>query len=379
MPGGGRTRPGPRPPRRRAVVELDHDRARAATRPPAARSGRRRRPPRAPRAPARRRTAPPREQPLAAMTASPRAERRPGLRQLDADDAAAEDREPLRDLVGRGRLAVRPRARSRSPSMAGSSARGARWRRRRPCAPRASRRPTTTRRSPSSWPRPRSSATPRSSSQAAARVVEVWITSSRRRSTPPRRAARSPSPERARPRRDSPGRSSAFDGMQAQNEHSPPTSRSSTIATASPVWPSRPRPPRRRRRRRSPPRRTPARSLPSVSAGPIWSSVDVTGAGVRDAGQAASGRRAGSRCRSRSLLVGQAAVRRHLDGTGAEVLLRQGADDPVRALGRIDRWYAFADESGWHECGAVECAVAAERDSEDRRSPDSGPPSANTL
>ena len=30
------------------------------------------------------------------------------------------------------------------------------------------------------------------------------------------------------------GRSSAFEGMHAQNEHSPPTSRSSTIATSSP-------------------------------------------------------------------------------------------------------------------------------------------------
>ena len=36
------------------------------------------------------------------------------------------------------------------------------------------------------------------------------------------------------------GRSSAFDGMQAQNEHSPPTSRSSTRATSKPASPSRP-------------------------------------------------------------------------------------------------------------------------------------------
>jgi hypothetical protein len=36
------------------------------------------------------------------------------------------------------------------------------------------------------------------------------------------------------------GRSSDFDGMQAQNEHSPPTRRSSTTATASPPSPSRP-------------------------------------------------------------------------------------------------------------------------------------------
>ena len=36
------------------------------------------------------------------------------------------------------------------------------------------------------------------------------------------------------------GRSSAFDGMHAQNEHSPPTSRSSTIATLSPSSARRP-------------------------------------------------------------------------------------------------------------------------------------------
>ncbi len=36
------------------------------------------------------------------------------------------------------------------------------------------------------------------------------------------------------------GRSSAFDGMQAQNEHSPPTFRSSTIATRRPPSASRP-------------------------------------------------------------------------------------------------------------------------------------------
>ena len=40
--------------------------------------------------------------------------------------------------------------------------------------------------------------------------------------------------------RTSPGRSSAFDGMQAQKEHSPPTLRSSTIATSSPASASRP-------------------------------------------------------------------------------------------------------------------------------------------
>ena len=39
-----------------------------------------------------------------------RAERGPRLRELDADDAAAEDDEALRDLLGRRRLAVRPRA-----------------------------------------------------------------------------------------------------------------------------------------------------------------------------------------------------------------------------------------------------------------------------
>ena len=38
----------------------------------------------------------------------------------------------------------------------------------------------------------------------------------------------------------SPGRSSPFDGMQAQKEHSPPTLRSSTIATSRPASASRP-------------------------------------------------------------------------------------------------------------------------------------------
>ena len=38
----------------------------------------------------------------------------------------------------------------------------------------------------------------------------------------------------------SPGRRSAFDGMHAKKEHSPPTSRSSTIATETPFSPSRP-------------------------------------------------------------------------------------------------------------------------------------------
>ena len=68
--------------------------------------------------------------------------------------------------------------------------------------------------------------------------------SSRRASTAatsssPRAASAAPGTRRASASA-SYGRSSAFEGMHAQNEHSPPTSRSSTIATLSPCSARRP-------------------------------------------------------------------------------------------------------------------------------------------
>ena len=64
------------------------------------------------------------------------------------------------------------------------------------------------------------------------------MTSSRRSSTAvtsssPDAACAAPGTRRASAS-TSPGRSSALDGMHAQNEHSPPTFRSSTIATSQP-------------------------------------------------------------------------------------------------------------------------------------------------
>src|SRR5262245_31768679 len=51
--------------------------------------------------------------------------------------------------------------------------------------------------------------------------------------------------------------------------------------------------------------------------------------------------------------------------TSAEVGLRQVADDPVRALGRIERGHALADEPGRHEQARLEAAVAGQSDAED--------------
>ena len=80
--------------------------------------------------------------------------------------------------------------------------------------------PTATRRSPSSRPSPRKSSIPRSSSQGSwTESSRSWITSSRRSSTAcgsssPLTAALTPGTRRASAS-SSPGRSSAFDGMQA--------------------------------------------------------------------------------------------------------------------------------------------------------------------
>ena len=89
------------------------------------------------------------------------AERLEGLRHLDADDAAAEDDQPLRDLLGDRRLAVGPRAvdRVQARRSAASSAAS-------PVARKTARlasissSPTVTRRSPESRPWPRISVDP---------------------------------------------------------------------------------------------------------------------------------------------------------------------------------------------------------------------------
>jgi hypothetical protein len=105
--------------------------------------------------------------------------------------------------------------------------------------------PTLTVRSPVIVPVPRSSVMSRSSSHGSCEESSrSWITSSRRSSTActaslPVMASAAPG-IRCASASASYGRSSAFDGMHAQNEHSPPTSRSSTMATFKPLSPSRP-------------------------------------------------------------------------------------------------------------------------------------------
>ena len=149
-----------------------------------------------------------------------RAERRPRLAELDADDAAAEDEQPLGNGARRRAETVRPRrARRRARGSAGSSApvpvastiawrACARCRRRRSCA-RRSRRAL-----------PRSNVTPRSSSHGTCtESSRSWITWSRRlktasTSSSPVAASAAPGMRRASSSASA-GRSSAFDGMHA--------------------------------------------------------------------------------------------------------------------------------------------------------------------
>ena len=166
-----------------------------------------------------------------------RAERRPRLRHLDADDAAAEHEEPRaappsRSSPRRSSTAAR---RARPGTSAGSSP-SCRSRRRPPSRAPSTVAPTTTRRSPSSRPCPRTSETPRSVSHG------TWR--SRRGRGSPRRGGR------ARPGTSSgpvatPGtrRASARELDRPQQRlrgHAriegalPPTRRSSTIATSRP-------------------------------------------------------------------------------------------------------------------------------------------------
>ena len=112
-----------------------------------------------------------------------RAERRPRLRHLDADDPAAEHEEPRRHLLRRRRLDVRPRLRlgetrdrGSSPELpvATTTARRARARRRRPHTPLAVEPPVAA--------HERDAALGRATG-AASESSRSWITSSRRAST----------------------------------------------------------------------------------------------------------------------------------------------------------------------------------------------------
>ncbi len=147
--------------------------------------------------------------------------------------------------LGRRRVAVGPRL---APRAGRRSAGASAWCRRRGSprgaprsSPRRRRRGAARRAGPSRG----TASMSRSSSQGSwALSSRSWMISSRRSSTartsscparpPPRRGCAAP------PRAPRAGRSSAFEGMHAQKEHSPPTLRSSTIATSRPPWASRP-------------------------------------------------------------------------------------------------------------------------------------------
>ena len=125
------------------------------------------------------------EQPLPAVDERhPSAERRPRLRQLDADDAAAEHEETRGHLLRGRRLDVRPRLRVAQARDVGDRRRAAGRDDDRP--PRAEHVVADARRAvrPSSRPCPRTSVTPRSSSHGSCEESSrSWITSSRRAST----------------------------------------------------------------------------------------------------------------------------------------------------------------------------------------------------
>ena len=158
-----------------------------------------------------------------------RAERRPRLRQLDADDAAAEHEQLAGHLLRRRRLAVRPRrAPRRGPGSAASPRRAGRDDDRLAAPPARRRRPSTAARRRAAPGRARAS-TPRSSSHGTWRVVRrSWITSSRRASTAgtssrggrwPRPRPAPASPRRAARR----GAAAPSTACTRRSEHSPPT------------------------------------------------------------------------------------------------------------------------------------------------------------
>ena len=168
------------------------------------------------------------------------AEAADGLGQLDADGAAAEHEQPARDRLHRGRLAVGPEAVEvaqpgdrrddgvgavREHDVRGRVARAADLDRAgagEPAGPAQQRDALLG--EPALLPR--------------VRVVGDHEVAVRERGVDVD-LARWP-PPRARPCTASPGRSSVFDGMHAQYEHSPPTSSRSTMATRSPPSASAP-------------------------------------------------------------------------------------------------------------------------------------------
>ena len=184
------------------------------------------------------------DQPLAAVHERHlRAQGRPRLRHLDADHAAAEHEQPaggtrfavVASMFVHGRASREPRHRRdrrraparehhRAPRDAGRRRRRARAARRRAGRARGRARRLA----------PRATGSCDESSRS-------WTTSSRRASTASTSSAPVATPgTRRASAASSTGRRSAFDGMHAKKEHSPPTSRSSTIATSTPASPSLP-------------------------------------------------------------------------------------------------------------------------------------------
>ena len=164
-----------------------------------------------------------------------------GLRHLDADRPAAEDEQPARDGLHAGHLAVGPdavelaQARDRRHDRIGA---GRERRRARRCGARRRPRPTPV---PASRPLPRSRSMPLLGEPAL--LAGVGVVRDHEVAPGERRLdvdlGASP-PPRARACTASPGRSSVFDGMHAQYEHSPPTSSRSTSATRRPPSASAP-------------------------------------------------------------------------------------------------------------------------------------------
>ena len=135
------------------------------------------------------------------------------------------------------RVAVGPRVDLGQARRSAGSAARSRPRRRPPCRARRITSPTWTTACPRCARGRGPACTPRSSSHGSCDASSQPCTTSVRRSSAaatssdPVTASRAPGTRRASASACA-GRSSALDGMHAQNEHSPPTSRSSTIATS---------------------------------------------------------------------------------------------------------------------------------------------------
>ena len=162
--------------RRRARAPPPPRRPWRARPPPSRRSAPPPRPRAAPPPPAGRRRAPraaiSRSAPSISVTCD--AERAPGLSHLHADHAAAQDHQPLGQLLGRGDLAVGPVAAPRAGRRSAARARRCRWPPPPRGGPRASSSPACTRRSPSRRPRSRTTVDAAALEPGHhARVVEV--------------------------------------------------------------------------------------------------------------------------------------------------------------------------------------------------------------